>query len=387
MTLSADLTINLKSIAHNWLLLKAKLSSGVDCGAVVKADAYGVGMESVVGALLKVGCRSFYVSRLSEALAVRSVLVGLEDTLGVRVSESRIYALAGCAPGDEIDFIRHRLIPVLISAEMISRWREALKKAGMRAGSVPSVIKLDTGMGRLGLESVELEAVLAQPLALEQSGVLMIMSHLACADEPEHRHNHSQLREFKEALRRFREILPSVRASLANSAGIFLGEDYHFDAVRPGIALYGGNPQPAFDNQVLQVVNLHLPILQLKNLPSGAFVGYGASYQFDSPARVAVIAGGYADGLMRSLSGRGECWVSSPVSPGDGWRVPVVGRISMDSFVVDVTFVPEGVVQVGARLEVIGGHILLDEVATWAGTSSYEILTSLGARYQRNYLT
>jgi len=386
MPFSADLVVNLNAIAHNWLLMQAKLDRNVDCGAVVKANAYGLGMTSVVRALAKVGCRRFYVANLQEALVLREHLNILVQEFSLLPGACEIVVLSGCARGEELAFIEHRLVPVLISEEMLGRWLGVLRRAGVRAGSVGSVLKVDTGMGRLGLEPEEFKRLLADKGALLDSGVSMLMSHLACADDERSEHNELQLGAFRECYEQLKYVLPACGASLANSAGVLLGRRYHFDGVRPGVALYGGNPQPIKDNMLKPSVSLALPVIQLRSLPEGGCVGYGATARFDRAARLAIVAGGYADGLFRSLSNRGECWVpSGGRSAGEGWRVPIVGRVSMDTTIVDISSVPEGAVCVGDRLEFIGEHITLDEIAIKAGTISYEVLTSLGSRYQRGY--
>lgn len=374
-----DLIIDLDALAHNWQQLRTRLSPATDCGAVVKANAYGLGMEPVVLRLVAEGCNTFYVANLHEALAVKQVL---ENHIGGFLSQA-IIVLSGCAPGDEMAFIEHRLRPVLVSVEMFERWLNALKRAGMRAGALPCVLKLDTGMSRLGLLPQQLQELMASPEKLYAAGVDTVMSHLACADDPESDFNHQQLQCFAIGYKKLQQVLPTIKGSLANSAGILLGSEFHFDRVRPGIGLYGGNPQPGFGEFGHPVAHLHLPVIQARDLPSGGSVGYGATCHFDGPVRLAVIAGGYADGIFRCLSNRGQCWVSD--EKGGGWLAPICGRISMDSLVIDVTAIPRESVYEGVRVELFGEHISVNEVASRAGTISYEVLTSLSDRYRRSY--
>jgi len=380
---NSDLVIHLNAIAYNWLQLKAKLNPTVECGAVVKADAYGLGVIPVVQVLLKAGCRHFYVASLQEALFVQGQLDEIVEAHGLSTADCQLYVLSGCAPGEELVFAEHRIVPVLISGEMFFRWCSALRGAGLRSGSVSSVLKVDTGMSRLGLSQDEFDLVVASPKDLQTAGVKRLMSHLACADEPNHPQNERQLQRFQRYASRLKKLLPSLKCGLANSAGILLGDDYHFDTVRPGIAIYGGNPQLRAENIFRPVVELKLPVLQVREISSDACVGYGATYCFSLPARVAVVAGGYADGLFRALSNHGECWIEK--KGGKGWRAPIVGRISMDSTIVDISHLAESTVKAGDRLEFIGKNISLDEVAEKAGTIGYEVLTALGHRYLRTY--
>ena len=377
---SADLVINLAALAQNWLTLKNYLSPASDCGAVVKAEAYGLGVEPVLRALVNAGCRTFYVAYIDEALVAADVLRALELEFELPAHSLRLLVLLGCEPGDELEFLQRKLEPVLISEEMLLRWLAALENAGIRAGSHPVALKIDSGMGRLGLEPASFERLL-QSSMLQRAGIELLMSHLACADEAAHPMNKHQLASFANSFSLLKKKLPAMRGSLANSAGIYLGSEYHFDAVRPGIALYGGGPEAA---ALRSVVQLSQPVIQVRELPEGGAVGYGACHTFDRPARVAIVAGGYADGLLRSMSGTGKCWFASGEGSG-GWYAPIVGRVSMDSVIVDISDLPEGAIAVGQRAELIGEHVTLSEVASAAGTISYEILTSLGKRYRREY--
>src|SRR5690606_16063815 len=228
---------------------------------------------------------------------------------------------------------------------------------------------------RLGLDDDELATLAAAPARLDGVDLQLLMSHLACADQPDHPLNAEQLARFRAA----RGRLPAMPASLANSSGIFLGPEYRFDMARPGAALYGVNPQPGRPNPMAPVVRLQARILQVRRIDSPRTVGYGATHRAARPSTIATIALGYADGYLRSLSNRGSCLIGEH-------RVPVVGRISMDLVTLDVTGVPDGLARPGAVVDVIAPDHPVDAVAEEAGTIGYEILTSLGRRYQRRYI-
>lgn len=380
--MTTTLTINLSALASNWLSFKRSVASSVDCGAVVKADAYSLGMSEVVPALLKAGCRTFYVANFAEALRIKALLNEFDQS---RFSEVSIVVLSGCAPGEEWAFLESRVTPVLVSVAMLERWCAARQVTAVTAPP-SAILKLNTGMGRLGLEPREFAEVASATPLLALAGVDTLMSHLACADELDHPLNAEQLSRFCQGLAVAARHFRPLRGCFANSAGICLGEDYHFDAVRPGIGLYSALPFARDAGVDLQpVVELHLPVVQVRDLPSGESVGYGATYHFKQSARTAVVAGGYADGLFRALGNKAVCWV--PSGSGDsGWQVPVVGRISMDTTILDISAIPEGVVREGTRVEFIGKHAPLERLADSAGTISYEVLTALGVRYNRHYI-
>ncbi|WP_188149818.1 alanine racemase [Teredinibacter waterburyi] len=371
------LVVDLNAIAANWRFLNSCSQPLAIAGAVVKANAYGLGLAQVAPCLLNAGCKHFYVANLEEAIALKSILADAQvDAAGVEIS-----VLSGCARGDEREFVERQILPVLISLEMAERWSDAAS-AGARAH-----LKVNSGMGRFGLEGEELESLLQSKNLRSDLGVIALMSHLACADEPEHPLNQQQLSRFSSMLASARKQLPDLQGCLSNSAGVLLGEAYHFQRTRPGIGLYGGNPRPSFPQQLQAVVKLHLPVLQLRNLNAGESVGYGASFVASSPRKLAVLAGGYADGLFRRLTGRAKAWVTDPNSADTGgWFAPVVGRISMDSTVIDITDLPAGVVAPGCAVEMLGANVTLADFARAAETIDYEVLTSLGARYRRVYV-
>ena len=356
----AILTIDLDAVADNYRHLCAELGAAA-CAAVVKADAYGLGMARVAPALARAGARTFFVAQLEEATALRAMFP----------VEVEIYVLNGLGAGPVAEFQAGRVHPVLNSLGEIDAWAAAARAAGR---ALPAAVHIDTGISRLGLPDDELEALAADRGRLAGIDLRYLVSHLACADRPEHPLNAEQLRRFRAA----RARLPDAPASLANSSGIFLGADYHLDLARPGVALYGVNPTPGQPNPMRQVVRLQGKILQVREIDASRTVGYGATHRAAGPTRIATVAVGYADGYLRSLSNRGSAWL------GDR-RVPVVGRVSMDLITLDVTGASAEAARPGAFVDLIGADLSTDEVAEAAGTIGYEILTSLGRRYHRVY--
>ncbi len=356
MTLT-QLTIDLDAVASNYRLLAAR-AAPARTGAAVKADAYGLGLEAVARALADAGCETFFVATPDEGLALRELLPPAE-----------ILVLNGLIAGDPALFMEYRLLPVLNDLGQIEAWAAFCRAAG----ALPAAVHLDTGMARLGLPPAELDVLAAEPGRLEGFELRYLMSHLACADEPGHPLNRQQLEDFTTALAR----LQPAAASLANSSGIFLGPDWHFDLVRPGASLYGINPRPGLANPLAPVVRLQAKILQIRDVDTPQTVGYGATHRVAGPARVATVAAGYADGYPRSLSGCGSARIG-------GVALPVVGRVSMDLTTLDVTSIPEA--RPGDMVDLIGPHHDIDALAAQAGTIGYEILTSLGRRYSRAYV-
>jgi len=359
------LTIDLYAITLNWQYLKTLQLEGANCGAVVKANGYGLGAKEVAQSLVDVGCQHFFVTNLEEALEIHPLLP----------SAVQIYVLSGCRAGEEAVFCNKNIIPVLISLPMFQRWLESCRKSKVqpRCG-----VKINTGMNRLGLDLNEFDELLTQPELLERAGVSLLLSHLACADEPANPLNEIQLARFQERVDKVSQYLPGCIFSLANSAGFFLSEKYHYQVARPGIALYGGNIQ-AETPALMPVAYLHLEVLQVRNLKSGESVGYGATRRFDSDRQLIVVPAGYADGMPWVLGNNYEAWCN-------GHRIPSVGRVSMDSMVFDISHLPEcDKPKVGDLVELIGEHITVDEIANKAGTIGYEILTTLGSRFPRTY--
>ena len=354
---AARLTVRLNAIADNYRTYR-RLAGPAGVAAVVKADAYGMGAAGVAPALAAAGCDSFFVARLQEGVALRGLL-----------PRARIFVLDG-APADAVPaLISHRLTPVLNSLSEIAAWSAA---ASVGNQLLDAVIHVDTGMNRLGLPGNEL-AVLSAESARRLSGLnlVLVMSHLACSDDPANKLNVLQLSRFRQAL----AMLPPAPASLAASHGTMLGTEYHFDLVRPGVALYGANPQApegsqaSAPNLMRTVAVLTARVMQLRRIDSGESVGYGATFRAKRPTMLATAALGYADGFPRALSNKGVAVLG-------GARVPVAGRISMDTLILDVTDLPE-IPHVGDQVEVLGDHVSLGEVAALAGTNEYEILTRL----------
>ncbi len=350
-TETALLEIDLDALVRNIGLLQDKIGPAVSIAGVVKADAYGVGMERVAAIHQRLGTRTFFVATLDEGIALRALLgAGYE-----------IAILGGLFHEAEDVYPRYGLTPVLNALEDVARW-------GRRPD--PVMIHIDTGMRRLGFDARDVETMKASPGILEGLNISAILSHFACADEPGHPLTQVQFKLFSDIARLF----PGIRKSLCNSAGIFVSPDYHVDMVRPGMAVYGLNPTPGQANPMEPVVQLKVRVLQVREIEKGDTVGYGAGWMAESPRRIATVALGYADGFLRSLSNRGTLfWNRQPY--------PVVGRISMDLVTADVTGAPT--LKAGDWMEVLGPSQDVDTLAAAAGTIGYEILTSLGSRYRR----
>jgi len=387
------LTINCQSLVSNWRLLQARMHSidpRSECAAVVKADAYGLGVEKVSSALLKAGCRTFFVATLSEGVELRGILAGesggnLHSSMPYGDDAPTIIVLGGLSHGVGREWHCYQLVPVLFDVDHFQYWSDyqqsLLQEKGMLVKDkrlLPCVIKLDTGMHRMGVSAEDFGHVCSDQHIMSNLSPLLLMSHLACADEPEHPLNIRQLSQFQQQKQLAERYFPSIRFSLANSSGLFLGEDYMFDLGRPGIAIYGGNPTPYDDNPMNPIVQLSLPIMQLKTVQVGESVGYGASFTVTRVTHLAVVFGGYADGMLRALSHSGFAYYA-------GKRVPLVGRVSMDSMVFDVTDVELS--KDADSVEVFGLEQTIDDIAKKAGTIGYEVLTNLGARYHRQYIS
>lgn len=341
----ATLSIDLDAIAANWRALDRASASGVQTAAVVKADAYGLGAARVAGALAGAGARRFFVANAEEGASLRGALG----------EGPQICLLSGHMAGDAEAIRAQDLTPVLNSVEQITRHLEALPGHAF-------AVHLDTGMNRLGLEEAEWEAV--APFVLE-AGPELLLSHLACADDPDHPLNEAQLASFLAMTEG-----TGLPRSLAATGGIMLGRRYHFDLTRPGIGLYGGLPYEA----AIPVVALRLPVIQTRAVAPGETVGYGCTWQADAPRLLATLGAGYADGMLRTLSNRAMLW------DGDT-PCPLVGRVSMDLVTVDISHLG----RVPEALDLIGPQQGIDALAGAAGTIGYEILTGLGGRFARHY--
>ena len=356
----AILRIDLAALAENYRILARQAAAGVGCAAVVKADGYGLRLDRVAPALWSAGCRTFFVAQLAEGVALRRLL-----------PEAEVYVLGGLLPGLEDDFLAHRLTPTLNSLGEVEIWAA---HAGRRGTPLAACLHVDTGMRRLGLPPEELDRLAGDLGRLAGIELALLISHLACSEQWDHPLNARQLAAFNDA----RARLPACPASLANSSGVFLGPDYHFDLLRPGVALYGANPTPGKANPMRDVIRLEARVWQIREARPGESVGYGATYEITRPMRIATVALGYGDGYPRALSNRGEVYV-------DGRAAPIVGRISMDSTTIDVSALPDGQVRPGTLVEVIGPNNPVDRVAAAAGTVAYELLTQLGGRHHRSY--
>ena len=349
------LTVRLGAVAENYKSFQ-RLAGPAAVAGMIKADAYGMGIEFVAPALAGAGCDTFFVARLEEGIALRRV-----------IRDARIFVLDG-APSDAVPaLIAHQLTPVLNSLGQIAGWNAA---AATARRALEAAIHIDTGMNRLGLPGEELSTLAGEwKTRLKNIGLVLLMSHLACGDEPNSKMNDQQLSRFRTAL----AMLPPAPASLAASGGAFLGKPYWFDLVRPGVGLFGGAPQEG-GKSLKTVAVLTGRVLQLRRIDSGESVGYAATFRAKRPTMLATVAPGYAAGIPRSLSNKGVAFAA-------GHRVRFAGRVSMDMTSLDVSDL--AALKVGDKVEFLGDNILLEDVAAMAGTNAYEILT--GLRVPRHY--
>jgi alanine racemase len=368
----ASLTIDLDALKENYSAL-ARVCLPAATAGVVKADAYGLGIDRVVPALAAAGCTRFFVALPEEGAAVRRV-----------APDAAIYVLNGLFSAESAELYRtDRLIPVLNSPADIHVWETF---CGVTGQALPCAINVDTGMNRLGM-SVEEALAFADENELTQAVTpVLVMSHLACADELAHPMNRRQLESFQPVAAAF----PGVEASLVNSAGILLGADYRFGLTRPGIAVYGGAFASGIRNPMRTVVTAEARVAQIRHAKAGETVSYGATAVLKRDSIIAVAAAGYADGYHRAASGSGVRLreMEGPAGHGfiQGRRVPILGRVTMDLTMFDVTDLGDGIVNRGDLIELFGPNISVDEAAEAAGTISYELLTGLGRRYHRRYI-
>ena len=360
----ATLTIDLDALVSNWRLLGKR--AGTEAGAVVKADAYGIGIEPAVTALARAGCKSFFVAHVSEAIRARKV-----------APDATVYVLNGLLPGAAETFAAHGLSPVLGSHEELLEWA-SFRQTGAQVR--PAALHVDTAMNRLGLWPGE-----GLNLARERSGVIaaagigLVMSHFASSEDETDPANARQIAAFAEIA----AALPEVPASLKNSSGHFLKDCPSYQLTRPGYALYGGNPTPGQPNPMQPVIGLEARIIQVREIAGGTQVGYNGRWTAPGRRKLATISLGYADGYPRNAS-----WTD--ITPGGsalvgGLRCPFVGTVSMDLIIVDVTHAPAGAAVRGAPVTLIGGELDLETVGAGAKTIGYEVLTSLGWRHARRY--
>lgn len=359
-----SLEIDLGAVAANWRLLRDRTTCK-RAAAVVKADGYGLGAGPVVKTLAAAGCTLFFAAHLEESIRVRAALraAGHGDDIEVGV-------LNGLLPGDAPVMREHGLFPVLNDIGQIDAWGGFCADHGV---PLPAAIQTDTGMCRLGLPWQEVRVVSEDPARLSGMEMRYLMSHMACGDDPGHPLNRQQLESFREHVGLLPK--PTGGAMLAASSASFLGPDWHFDLIRPGAAIYGVQPN-ADERPMRPVVRLLARIIQMRDIDKPQTVGYGASFTAEGPRRIATVAVGYADGYLRSASGTAKAFLH-------GKQIALAGRVSMDLLTFDVTDVPEA--QLGDPIELLGAEYGVNELADDAGTIGYEVLTSLGSRYRRNY--
>ena len=356
---AAWLTVRLGAIAANYRTMQ-RLAGPAAVASVVKADAYGLGAAVIAPMLTQERCDTFFVARLEEGIAVRRA-----------VPAARIFVLDGAPPDSVPALIGHQLIPVLNSLGEIAGWSAAARETRR---TLDAAVHIDTGMSRLGLPGYELAALAADVRKkLASVRVVLWMSHLASADDPDAAQNSLQLSRFRTAL----AMLPPAPASLANSAGVLLGKQYAFDLVRPGIGLYGGNPRKDGENPFAVAALLHARILQLRRIDKGESVGYGATFQTKRPTMLATLGLGYADGVLRAAGNKGAAAIA-------GQRAPIIGRVSMDLTILDITDLAPAP-GVGAEVEFFGDTISLEDAAQASGSVNYEFLTAMRGRVPHRY--
>jgi alanine racemase len=362
-TSTGVLTVDLDAIVANWRKLE-KTAVPAECAGVVKANAYGCGIEPVSRALAAAGCKTFFVATLDEAAALRAVL-----------PQAVIYALDGFFQNSGGAYARIDCKPVIGDLNELAEWDVFCRRSGWNGGAA---IHVDTGMNRLGLTTAEAQGIIPRINAGDH-GITLVMSHLVAAEQLNNSVNARQLTAFREIA----SVFSGVPASLSNSSGVFLGAQFQFDMVRPGAALYGVNPTPEADNPMRPVVGLKARIVQIRNIDRGETVGYGGTWTARRPTRLAIVSAGYADGYFRAASANDGTRGAEVVVAGK--RCPVAGRISMDLMAVDVTDLPPNAARRGHLVTLLGEGITVDELAHHFGTIGYEVLTSLGARYARVY--
>jgi alanine racemase len=361
----ATLIVALDAIAENYSLL-LKTCPHARVGASVKADAYGLGLAPVARTLSQAGCSSFFVATPGEGLALRDILPTAE-----------IIILNGPERGQTDLFTQGALIPTLNSLQQIESWQ--LENPD---DHTPAYLHIDTGMNRLGLAVEDIDILVSEPRRLEGVSISTVMSHLACADTLQHPMNQAQLLAFIEMRARIETVTGALQASLANSPGIFLGPEYHFDLVRPGAALYGLAPSPDRPNPMNQTVEIYAKILQLRDVDTPMTVGYGAAQHVKKRTRIATVAAGYGDGYPRAAASKTSGNMHTYIA---GHKAPLYGRVSMDLITLDVSNLPDEFAVPGQPVELLGPHVSPDDLGASAGTIGYEILTRFGSRLHRVY--
>jgi len=365
------LTVDLGALVENWREM-ARRSGSARTAAVVKADAYGLGIEDIGETLYSAGARDFFVATADEGA-----------TLRLYAPEARIFVLCGIWPGMERIFFENDLVPIIASEEQLTFWMSVLSDYG----DYPCALQVDTGFNRLGLPMEDALALADDVSRPASFSPVLVMSHLACGDDPSNAMNRQQL----DAFRKVSAAFEGIEASLANSAGIFLGPEYHLDLTRPGIATYGAEAVPGMANPMRPVATAEARIIQTRSVRAGETVSYGRALQLTRDSRLAIVSAGYADGYMRSQSSAGVPLRQAGVAGGQGFiaghKVPVAGRITMDLTIFDVTDLPDHLVRAGDYIELFGSNIPVDDAARAAGTIGYEMLTSMGLRHERRYIS
>lgn len=360
---TGTVTIDLARLRANWHSI-CGLVGPAACGAVVKANAYGLGADRVIPALYAAGAREFFIATPSEAAAARAL-----------VPDATLYALDGVPTGSGPILKSVGAIPVISSLEELDHWI-SLHAPEEQA---PVALHVDSGLNRLGMEHGEVDALVSDGERLSKLSIVLVMSHLASADDPSDSKSEKQLSRFNDLHAKF----PNVRASLAASDGLMLGSRYHFDLVRPGYALYGGQAFRGGPTPVGPVVRVEARILQVRSVAAGETVGYSGTWMAERPSRVAIVAAGYADGIARTASAAtGQ--VCGKVSVG-GEHAPIVGRVSMDLITVDVTDLKR-IPKRGEMAVLVGDGLTLESIGQAAKTIGYEVLTRLGPRFERVYI-
>lgn len=363
------LTVDLGALAENWREM-ARQSGSARTAAVVKADAYGLGLEDCGATLYEAGVRDFFVAVVQEGVTLRAY-----------APDARIFVLSGIWPGQERMFFENDLVPVIASEEQLAFWMGVIAEYG----DYPCALQVDTGFNRLGLPMQDALALAEDVSRPASFSPVLVLSHLHSGDTPSAASNKAQLESFRQVSAAFE----GIESSLSASAGIFLGPEYHFDLTRPGIALYGGEAVDGV-KPLRPVATAEARVVQIRDAGVGGTVSYGATHRLSRPSRLAIASVGYADGYLRSLSGSGIPLRAGGTAGGFGFiaghRVPVIGRITMDLTIFDVTDLPESAMRSGDYIELFGPNMPVDDVARAAGTIGYEMLTSLGLRHERRYL-
>ena len=357
----AELTIDLAALAANYKTMQ-KNAGKAETSAVVKADGYGLGMAEIAPVLFDAGCRSFWVAQLNEGIALRTIL-----------PEAKIYVLNGVPSGTAAQFETYDLRPCLVTLAQVEEWQSHCQANK----PLPACLFVDSGFNRLGFGEIEIADLMARPDIFEGWELCLIASHLACADDPTHPMNGAQLERFRNAL----AVLPPAPASLANSGGTMLGADYHFDMIRTGTMLYGCSATAKEEDALSPIASLRAPLLQMRRLSAGDSIGYGATFTASGEMTIGIASLGYGDGLSRHFGNQSPSPMRFTI---DGQPVSLLGRISMDSLAIDLTNLPQ-MPSVGDMVEIFGQDNPIDRLAQQGNTISYELLTSLGSRYNRIY--